>query len=112
MAMEVGMKFSRNHYIKPGLNSANNEGKDVFYNAVSQYSGTEKTGALVASWSSISPYNIESGLGNYHYSDLMGEDHTMVLVLIRGFIILVLQIKMRRPMNKMKTNMSTHLTYV
>ena len=71
--VEVGMKFSRNYFIKPGANASNGTAKTVYYNAVSQYAGKEKSGALVASWSSLSPYNVEKDLGNFHYSDLQDD---------------------------------------
>src|SRR5690606_10541668 len=62
---EIGMAFSRQLFIQPGRSdSTRSVAADVFYAAVDQYSAGEENGSLLVSWSTVSPYVTESGLGN------------------------------------------------
>ncbi|ASP40172.1 hypothetical protein CHH28_16470 [Bacterioplanes sanyensis] len=62
---EVGMAFSRRYFIQPASEiSSRGFGHQVYYTAVDQFFEHGRHGPLMTAWSTASPYNSETGIGN------------------------------------------------
>jgi len=60
---EIGLPVSQRRYLLPAP-GAFDKAKSVYYTAVDQFRGPDRTGALVAAWATQDPLRLEPAIGN------------------------------------------------
>ena len=65
---EIGLPISQRRFFLPQA-GAEQDAESVYYTAVDQFTSDNRTGAFVASWSTVDPMRLEPGIGNATYFD-------------------------------------------
>jgi hypothetical protein len=60
---EIGLPVSERRYLLPNP-AATGNARSVYYTAVDQFRGQDRTGALIAAWANQDPLRLEQNLGN------------------------------------------------